>query len=259
MANTEDSNQDERKEVLTELIGFEFSKLKNTVRDLTINPGFAIDEYCRGERRKYLSPITYFLLVYAISFSLDSVTGVGDFIYQKGFSQGQSIGESWRSGLKKAEADSGEKMPFDEPEIAGVVDVEARAFFQRKEVQLLILIPGLLLSQWLFFRKKRNSFFQNSYFALYTLGHTLLLLMPIMVLFFISENLFYYTYITLGSVFPMAYGIYSGVNFYSTDWRKLVLRNILLYIAASLIASLVSGLLGIIVAAYATLGYVKGS
>jgi hypothetical protein len=253
-----DSNQDEKKEILTELMGFEVSKLKNTIRDLTFKPGIAIDEYSQGERKKYLSPITYFLLVFGLSFFIDSVSGIGDYLFQKGFGPGQNIGESFSSGIKKAETDSGEKMPFDIASVSKKIDTEAQAFYERKEVQMLILVPGLLLSQWLFFRRTKKSFLHNSYFALYTLAHYTLLLMPLALLFFVSEKLFYYTYLTLGLVVPIAYNIYSGVNYYSTDWRNLILKNILLFITIAIIASLISGLLGIMIGLYATIVHMKG-
>jgi hypothetical protein len=256
MTNYNNPNTSERKEVLTELVGFEITKLKNTIKDLTLKPGNAIDEYAQGERKKYLSPITYFLLIFGVSFFLDTVSGVGDYIFNKGFNQ---FGQSFATGIKKAEIDSGQKMPFDVQKMYENVDSEAKAFYQRKEAQLLILLPGLLFCQWLFFRRRKNSFLHNSYFALYTTAHYILLLLPLTIFFLISETLFLYSYSILGFVFPIVYNTYAGINFYSPDWRKLVLKNIFLYISVLLVTSIFSGLIGIIVAVYAAIVHMNGS
>src|SRR5205085_10664618 len=99
-----------------------------------------------------------------------------------------------------------------------------RVLKDKKEIQMLLLLPGLLLSQWLVFRK-RKSFLHNSYFALYSVAHSTLLLQVFAPVYLISHTLFMYLYIGLGAIFPIVYNVYAGVNFYAPDWRVLVVRN----------------------------------
>jgi hypothetical protein len=224
MSNETPANS-ERAEILTDVIGIDIPKFGNTIKDLTLMPGVAIDQYTQGVRGKYLSPIFYFILVFSLSFMIDSVTGIGDYA-KEFYSEGKSLGKAFAQG---AEDGSAHDLNISQVTIEKI-DEQTRALMDKKEIQMLLLLPGLLLSQWLVFRGKRKSFLHNSYFALYTQAHATLILQIFAPIFFISHTLFMYIYFLLGAAFPVAYNIYAGVNFYSPDWRTLVTRNILQFL-----------------------------
>ena len=227
--------QDEKKEVVSELIGFDLGKLKNTVVDLTLRPGLAIAEFVQGDRSKYITPITYFLLVFGLSFFLDSVTGVGEFMMQRG-----EMGKNFVQGIEQAEAIDGNMIVKDKAALTDQINSEVKSFLERKEVHLLLVLPGLLLCQWLFFRRTGKSFLHNAYFALFTMGQYVSLMLPLYVLYFISRDLFYLANMYLSVVVPVIYCTYAGVGFYSLDLKNLAVKNILLYLSVLAITATLS-------------------
>ncbi|HQQ99056.1 MAG TPA: DUF3667 domain-containing protein [Cyclobacteriaceae bacterium] len=246
------NTQDEKKEVVSELIGFDLGKLKNTVVDLTLRPGPAIAEFAQGDRSKYLTPITYFLLVFGLSFFLDSVTGVGAFMMQRG-----EMGKNFVQGIEQAEAMDGNVIIKDKAALSDQINTDVKAFLERKEVHLLLVLPGLLLCQWLFFRRTGKSFLHNAYFALFTMGQYVLLILPLYVLFYVSRDLFYFVNMSLSLVFPVVYCTYAGVGFYPMDLKKLVLKNILLYLSVLAITAILSIILIVGVAGTAAIEHVN--
>jgi len=238
----ESNVQDEKKEVVSELVGFDFSKLKATLVDLTLRPGPAINEYVLGDRKKYLTPITYFLLIFGLSFFLDSVTGVGEYVLQNSFAPGKDFVK----GIEQAEAVDGQQIISDKAQLADDLNARIKSFFMSKEGQLLLTVPATLLFQWLVFRSKRKSFLHNSYFALYAMGHYVLLLMPVYLIYLVSHDLFDYVNMPLGFIVAIGYCTYAGYGFYSTDIKGLLLRSILVFVCAALTAGVLGILTGII-------------
>ncbi|HBK87366.1 MAG: DUF3667 domain-containing protein [Cyclobacteriaceae bacterium] len=239
----ESNVQDEKKEVVSELIGFDLGKLKNTVVDLTLRPGPAIAEFAQGDRSKYLTPITYYLLIFGFSFFLDSVTGVGEYVLKR-----SEMGNSFVKGIEQAEAIDGTVIVKDKAALTDQINTDVQSFMARREVQLLLMLPGLLLCQWLFFRHTGKSFLHNAYFALFTMSQYVLLVLPFYVLFYISRDIFYFTNLTVSLVVPVIYCTYAGVGFYPMELKKLALRNVLLYASVIAISGILSAVLVISIA-----------
>src|SRR5690349_22977082 len=83
-----------RKEI-TDIAGFDLRKLRNTLTDLTVRPGAAIDHYCIGDRQKYVSPIIYFVLVFAISFFVSKASGISHYVHSS-----RTPGRTFLDGLR---------------------------------------------------------------------------------------------------------------------------------------------------------------
>src|SRR5690349_18050441 len=153
----------ERKEI-TDIVGFDLRKLRNTLRDLTLKPGTAIDYYCNGDRQKYVSPIIYFVLVFAISFFVSKASGISHYVHSS-----RTPGRTFLDGLRDGSGQM-DMAPLAIERIESQVD----DIMGRPELAMFLILPGLILAQWLLFRKLRPSFIHNSYFVLFTLAHTTL-------------------------------------------------------------------------------------
>jgi hypothetical protein len=200
-------------EVSSEVAGVDILKAWRTIRDLTLKPGAVVLAYVTGNREKYLSPIAYCLFVFTLSIAIDSVTGINRYIMSR-------TDVSW-AGLDQGAG---------QPNTVAVSRVQETMldFVNSKSGQMLLLIPSILLFQWLLFRKYRKSFAENVYFALFTTSHYILLILPLTALFFVDKEVFYYLYLVAGIVAPPVYMAWAGIIFYRQKFGPLIGRNIVL-------------------------------
>ena len=204
----EEKKANELKEVTNELIGWEDNKLFRTLRGLTVLPGQTIKGYCSDDKQKYLSPIVYFIGVTAIETYIASFIGLYDFILKKSLED-----------LKLTTSDSTLNQFFDTEKISEKI-YDYLAFNTGETGQKILIIPLLLFLTWLFYKKFNRSFKENSWFALYTLGHATLLAIPLMLIWYISKDLVIYSTVSL--IFIFIYWVWASKQFYGLTLGKAI-------------------------------------
>ena len=220
----EEKKTNELKEVTKEFIGWEDNKLIRTLRYLTTNPGQVISEYCKGEKHKYLSPITYFLGASALETYIASAIGFFDFVLKDNL-----------ESMEKSLSNPSFSKVFDTTNLADKINSNV-AFLFTETGQKLILTPVLLLLTWLIFKKYNRSFKDNSWFALYTLGHATLLTIPFMMFWYFTKELTLYTTFTLIVLF--VYWVWASMQFYSIKLGKAIFLRFVMLTVAGLTLSL---------------------
>lgn len=218
----EEKKTNELKDVTKELLGWEDNKLFKTLNYLTTRPGQINAEYCRGEKQKYLSPMVYFFGVTALETFIVTQIGLFDFMVEQN-----------KESLRKSFSDASFlKTGFDPTYI--IDKINSNFSFLFSEVgQKIFFVPLLLLLTWLFYRKINRSFKENSWFALYTLGHATLLSIPFMLFWYMTKNLTLMT--AFSFLVAFAYWVWASKQFYNLKLGKALLLRFLMMLTAQLI------------------------
>lgn len=214
----EEKKTNELKEVTKEFIGWEDNKLFRTLRGLTILPGQTTKDYCNGEKQKYLSPFVYFVGVTAVETYIASIIGLYDSIVEKSLED-----------LKLTTSDSTLNRFFDTGKVSEKV-YGYLSFITSETGQKILIVPLFLLLTWLFYRKFNRSFKQNSWFALYTLGHSTLLAIPVMLIWYLSKDLLLYLNVSMILIF--IYWVWSSKQFYDLTLGKAIVIRFFMTITA---------------------------
>ena len=218
LENIPDKDQN-KKEIVSDLIGFDIGKLIRTCKDLTHVPGPTIDTYIRGERSLHLSPINYYVLIFGVSFLIESLLGIGEYAVSR---------------IMVA--------PGPDQDLTRLNSI-LEAFFQRKEIQLLFILPGTILFQWLLFRKFRPSFIQNVFFALFAGAQYLLLTLPLVLLFLVSKEVHYQVTLVSSFILPVLFNTYAAIGFYGVGWKGLLWRSALVYLLNMPLVTIITALM----------------
>ena len=218
----EEKKTNELKDVTKELLGWEDNKLFRTLNHLTTRPGQINADYCRGEKQKYISPIVYFFGVTALETFIATQIGLFDFMVEQNK-------ESLRKSFSNA---TFSKTDFDPTYI--IDNINSNFSFLFSEVgQKIFFVPLLLLLTWLFYRKINQSFKENSWFALYTLGHVTLLSIPFMLLWYVTKDLTLMS--TVSFLIAFGYWVWASKQFYNLKLGKALILRFLMMITAQLI------------------------
>jgi Protein of unknown function (DUF3667). len=226
-------NKNELKEVTKEIVGWEDNKVLRTISDLTTKPGIAIRDYCNDGKQKYLSPIVYFIGVTALETYIASAIGLFDFMLAKNMEE-----------FRKAFSDPSLSKMFNTENITMQLN-EGLSFLLSETGQKIVIIPILLLLTWLFYKKYNRSFKENSWFALYTLGHATLLAIPLMGFWYVTKNLALYTGLGLFLIF--IYWVLSSKQFYNLTLAKAIVLRLLMTLTVILIINLLTIIMVVIV------------
>ncbi|MDZ4716800.1 MAG: DUF3667 domain-containing protein [Cytophagales bacterium] len=212
----------ELKDVTKELLGWEDNKLFRTLNYLTTRPGQINLEYCSGEKQKYLSPIVYFFGVTTVETFIAARIGFFDFML-----------ETNKESLQKSLSDPNFlNAGFDPTYIIDKVNTNFSFLFSEVG-QKIFLVPLLLLLTWLFYRKLNRSFKENSWFALYTLGHVTLLSLPFMLGWYLTKDLVLYS--VLSFLMAFVYWVWASKQFYNLKLGKALLLRFLMMVTAQLV------------------------
>ncbi len=222
----EEKAPSEKQELITDVVGFNFRKLWFTFRQLTFRPGETVADYCDGERKQYVSPITYFLLAYGIGFFITKLSGLMRYYYQDGrlvqSHQNDSFTRMFVTGYKL-----GNPTATDEhvQEIITWV-TPGIEFISSKEGGLLIYLPITLLLQWLFYKAFRKSFYHNLYFLLYISAQVNLITIPIILILGWAPSMFGWLFLLfVGST--VAFYFYALPKFYTgIRVEQIVIRTL---------------------------------
>lgn len=214
------------KEVTKEILGWEDNKLFRTLNHLTTRPGQVVSEYCRGEKQKYLSPVVYFFGVTALETYIASRIGLYDFVLKQNV---ESLRQSFSDPIF---AKSGFNVSSTPDQMNSVF-----SFLFSETGQKVIILPIVLLFTWIFYKKYNRNFKENSWFALYTLGHLTLLTIPLMLYWYITKDLGLYSIIAL--IIGSLYWIWNSMQFYKLKIGKAILLRIMLIVTVLLILTFV--------------------
>ena len=202
--------------------------MPRTLIGLSRNPGAVIREYVRGIRGKYVGPVGYYFLLFAVYLLLFKITGVSIDDY----SGSEDFQEVFQNQLGQ-EAPT-EVTPFQQTMRNAVLG----------NIQFFILLSFPFISWWgmLFFRKSGYNFLENMVFSFYTQAH--------MVLFNILGILLYVSTGTkfrlLMSLFGTIYFVVAASQYFKNKINfASVVKSLLLFVV-SYISFFVSILLSVI-------------
>lgn len=217
----------EKEELIKEVVGFDFRKVWTTFKELTVRPGETVAAYCDGARKKYISPVTYFLVAYGINFFVAKLSGMLNYSLNTDHS---APGKTSPGGM----IDSiiyGAKMGnpnITNEEIENITTLLAPSFefVSSKEGILILTFPVIMILQWLFFRSFRKPFLQHLYFLLYVSAQINLLTIPLMIPFFFTQSLLWFTTVTTLAVSVGIY-FYAELKFYPRiTFGDIIIRTI---------------------------------
>ena len=222
------------KEVTKEILGWEDNKLFRTLNHLTTRPGQIVNEYCRGEKQKYISPVVYFFGVTALETYIASLIGLYDFMLKQNV---ESLRKTFSDPIF---AKSGINVSSTPEQMNNVF-----AFLFSETGQKIIILPIVLLFTWIFYKKYNRNFKENSWFTLYTLGHFTLLTIPLMLYWYITKDLVLYGIISL--IIGSLYWIWNSMKFYKLKIGKAILLRIVMVVTVLLTLTFVQFLMVLLI------------
>ena len=222
------------KEVTKEILGWEDNKLFRTLNHLTTRPGQIVNEYCRGEKQKYISPVVYFFGVTALETYIASLIGLYDFMLKQNV---ESLRKTFSDPIF---AKSGINVSSTPEQMNNFF-----AFLFSETGQKIIILPIVLLFTWIFYKKYNRNFKENSWFALYTLGHLTLLTIPLMLYWYITKDLVLYGIISL--IIGSLYWIWNSMQFYKLKIGKAILLRIVMVVTVLLTLTFVQFLMVLLI------------
>ena len=234
MTMDEEKKTNGLKEVTKEILGWEDNKLFRTLNHLTTRPGQIVTEYCRGEKQKYISPVVYFFGVTALETYIASLIGLYDFMLKQNV---ESLRKTFSDPIF---AKSGINVSSTPEQMNNFF-----AFLFSETGQKIIILPTVLLFTWIFYKKYNRNFKENSWFALYTLGHLTLLTIPLMLYWYITKDLVLYGIISL--IIGSLYWIWNSMQFYKLKIGKAILLRIVMVVTVLLTLTFVQFLMVLLI------------
>lgn len=185
----------------------------NTLRDLTVRPGFAALDYVKGNRVKYYGPVGYFFLMITLYLLIASLLNI-DIREVMKLSGSIAMTEPPKSG-------SGQEQ-FNTMLLNMISD--------NMKIFSFLIIPFQALMAMLFFRKSRFNFIEHSVVPFYVTGHAFWLSIVGLFLFRIQGPSTYQAMLGLISI-PLY--VLACLQFYSdqSGWRVFV-KSLMSYISA---------------------------
>jgi hypothetical protein len=189
------------------LFGFDNNYLR-TIRDLTIRPGNVVHTIIDGVRVKYVGPIGYYFVMLTIYVLLMSFLEI-------------DFGEMSKGLVAEANTEFEQKFQ----------DSLFSSIFSNFRVTSFVMAPFFIFGVWLVFRKKKYNFLETSVLYFYGQGHTMILSMIVLVIYYFSEDLNLTTYLLPVSLLYFAFvcaSFYSGNAIW--NFIKAILGFLLGYI-----------------------------
>ena len=126
------------------------SKLWRTLRELTLNPGLVASNYIAGNRARYINPVKYLFVCFAIYFSLTVLTGLHELFVQ------DAVTESGRPAAEQLQEDD---IEVGEDNVEVKISADAIRNVLRNQLNLLVFLSIPITAfflRWQYFRSKRN-------------------------------------------------------------------------------------------------------
>ncbi len=187
------------------------------VKEMFLRPGLAMREYVMGKRKKYFSPITYFLIITAIQVMVSSKVEIFP-----------AFNESIEQLIKDAAAAAGETVP---PDVSMQENSKAVAFVSdNSRVVNAIFIPLLALLSWLFFYKSRMNFAESLVLNIGVSAQGSLYFFPFGLLPFMLAPSLVILWIMLYSFLMWTYTMFAYKGFFQQSWGRTLLKGSVLYL-----------------------------
>lgn len=210
------------------------TKVFRTIKELTLNPGQVTLNYIGGARVRYLNPIKYCFVIFAITLALMHLTGNID------------------QTVERVEFDNIERLEK-ERNLSEEALAETRAFQQAtlevyteylQPIQFILIPIAAFFLRWMHYKRRRN-YIEIVSFLSYVFAHAALMSIPIllgMTLLGEISNFSLWIYSALSLIF-IGYG---AKVFFGLSWVRLFL-SLLIYVPLYIV------LVGILMSAAASL------
>lgn len=212
--------------MLTETIGFHPKKLWYTFRGLMIRPGQVIIDYCSGDRKESMTPVSYFLVAYGFSYMVAEVTGF--FTWANGRGNYYQLAELFKDSFSS------------NPRL-NVAFLKALPIVFSQQVFWFVYVPSIVLSWWLLFRMKKKPFIHHLYFVLFVSAQiNIVTWAPKLYRLFSHSGQWMVDWFSL--IFSTAFFVVAAKSFYEINYgeallRYLVAAHVLIYVPLALLLS----------------------
>lgn len=153
------------------LFGFN-NKYLRTVKDLTIRPGMVAKSIISGVRVKYVGPVGYYFIMLSIYILLLSMLNV-------------DLGEFTKPLV--SEADSEFERNFQKNLFSSI--------FGNFRITSFVMAPFFILGVWLLFKNKKYNFLETSVLYFYGQGHTMILSIMAICIYYFFNDINYMSYL----------------------------------------------------------------
>ena len=226
------------KEVANEVVGMEGNKIWSTIKNLTLRPGLTIKRFCSGEKNLLIPPGTYLFATMAITYYLASATGYENDVKIQTRKQVSEMVESAKTDDEKHAIQKAQKL-------GNKYEEKIQEFIQGETGQKILILPIALLLRWLLFRRYVKGFKDNSWYALFTMGHIGLLGTPLFILvYFLTNNL--YAISLVGLLLLLSYDTWASKTFYGIKLSTALALNFLFILTYFFAIGLLGFLTGLI-------------
>ncbi len=216
-------------DIMDRVLGLE-GMLPRTLKGLTINPGKVVSEYVRGNRRKYVNPVSYYFLIFGAYLLLLNLFNV-DLVEMVSGIQDTMAGAVGSSEVSKETTEKQQAL-------------QGMIF---KNLQFFALLQFPFIAWWskVFFKKAGYNFLENIILPFYVFGH-----LAISSLFFALIFKFTGWFSALvGISVTMVYFCWAGYRFYQPDSKILgIIKVFMVYALSYICFLLLAGVLGVIYA-----------
>lgn len=130
------------------------------IKELITRPGYVVQEYLDGKRKKYFNPLSFLVLASAIWALI---------VLKSGYFESMGSGNS-RSSFKM----SGEFARYFSESVKIII-------VHGKIISLIIIVPVMSFLSWIFFRKRQNTFAENLVLQSFMMGQANLALAIIFI------------------------------------------------------------------------------
>lgn len=196
----------------TRIYGFDGMFL-NTLRDLTIRPGYAALDYLQGNRVKYYGPVGYFFLMITLYLLIASLLGIE---IRDVMELSSSV-----AGTGPLKAGSGQEQ-FNSMLLNMISD--------NMKLFSFLIIPFQAFIALIFFRKSRHNFIEHSVIPFYVTGHAFWLSIIGLFLYRIQGPSTYQAMLGLISI-PLYVVACLQFYRYQRSWKVLV-KSLMAYVSA---------------------------
>lgn len=198
----------ETKELINEYIGWD-NRIYSTVKGLTLRPGKTIRAYI-SKSENLVNPIVYCFLSIPIAYFISDISGWTDY------------------GLAR----QSEYLKKLYPEMVNIQTNWILNFIYGEYGNKLFYIPICIILRHLFLKHRNNSFKENSWFTLFTLGHEYLILIPLHSFIWWTSGVSPWYLVTIGA---FLFDLWSTKVFYNLSWIKSIILCVLLALTISLV------------------------
>ena len=221
------------RDILDRVLGLE-GMLPRTMKGLSSNPGRVIREYVKGNRKRYVNPVSYYFVMFGVYLLMLSLLNIdlADMINAKAIQE--SVGGAVGDG----------EVTVDQAQMQSEINQQV---FKNVQFLGMLMFPFIAWLATVFFRKSGYNFMENIILPFYVYGH-LVIINIIAALVFKATG--YYN-IAIGFTISIAYLMWAGVTFYEPKNKflaalKMFIVFVLSYLGFMILMALLGLILGVV-------------